>query len=138
MSEKQDINIEAMAKLISLTRDGKLEWSSVSPGMVKGQQDDDIINSVFTTQYKDKFLRLYHRKYQNIPYSTAAVSGFFGAAVAASIKKKWYNEVVLELISEQGDSLWVFPKENILQDLLKAIKYKASGANDLIKSLLQE
>ena len=46
--------------------------------------------------------------------------------------------MVLELINEDGHSLWSFPSKEILKDLLEVIKFTVSGTSDLINSLLSE
>lgn len=135
MEDKKDKNIEAIAKIISLTRKDKLVWVSVDPSEVSNQ-NEDIISSVFVTKYKDKTLRLYQRKYKG-PSLTSGIGMFFKADIKPK-EMRWYSEVVLELINKSGHSLWAFPKEGILKDLLKVIKYKISGADDLINSLLNE
>jgi hypothetical protein len=43
-----------------------------------------------------------------------------------------------KLTDDVNNSVWKFPKERILHDLLEAVKYKTSGANDVIQSLLNE
>ena len=136
MEEKKDKNIEAIAKIISLTRDDKLSWTSVNPNEVLNRSPEDILSSVFVTHYKDKVLRIYQRRYKG-PSISAKIGALFSAAISSS-DMRWYSEVVLELINDDGHSLWSFPIEDILKDLLEVIKYKASGASDLISSLLSE
>ena len=137
MDGKKDKNIEAIAKIISLTRDGKLEWRSIDPSEVSNQNVEEKISSVFVTQYKDKILRVYSRKYKG-PSMDVTFSNLFLSTEAKSKEMRWYGEVVLELINNSGISIWTFPKEDILKDLLTVIKYKVSGADDLINSLLME
>ena len=136
MEEKKDKNIEAIAKIIALTREGKLSWISIDPSEVPKKGDDDVIDSAFTTQYKGKILRLYRRKYKG-PSITGQIGLFFSHS-AKTTEMRWYSEIVLELISQQGHALWAFPREDILKDLLKTIGYKVSGAEDLINSLFAE
>lgn len=136
MGEKTDRNIDAMGKLLLLTQKGAIEWKSVSPSSVKGAGLEDIVTSSFVCKYQDKFLRIYRRKYKG-PSSLSFLGGIWGNTEKQS-ELRWYSEVVLELIDENGSSLWQFPKGEILRDLLEAIKYKASGAHDLINSLLNE
>lgn len=135
MEENKDKNIEAIAKLISLTRDDKLRWTSVVSTAILAT-GDDVIDSVFTARYKDKDLRVYRRKYKGPSLVPNIAVIFSGSGKSAELR--WYTEVVLELIDPLGSSLWIFPKEEILKDLLKTIKYKVSGAQDLINSLLSE
>jgi len=134
MEDNKDKNIEAIAKLILLTRDDKLKWTSANTSAIP-MRGDDAIDSVFITIYKDKILRLYRRKYKWTSISTHVVGIFTGSK---STEPQWFTEIVLEIIDELGRSLWAFPKEEILKDLLKTIQYKVSGADDLISSLINE
>lgn len=136
MSENIDKNLEAMSKLLLLTQKGKIEWRSVDPKTVQGVGPEDIISSSFVCTYQDKLLRVYRRKYKAAP-RPASFAALFGNDLKRP-EMRWYNEPVLELISQEGHSVWQFPKETILNDLLEAIRYKASGADDLINSLLGE
>lgn len=135
MSDAGDQNIEAIGKLIQLTQKGKVEWNSVDPDVVQSHPPEDMVNSVFICNYKDKLLRIYHRKYKSYP---GLGLSFFSINEKSPKEKKWFSEVVLELIDDSGNSVWQFPKERILHDLLDAVKYKASGASDVIQSLLDE
>ena len=140
MSKKKDKNIEALAKIISLTRDDKLKWKSVNSKIVQGQYLSDIISSVFVTQYQEKILRIYQRKYESSSRDISRGAISVGAMLSASFEPKlrWHQEIILELINNEGNSLWIFPREAILNDLLVAVQYKVSGADDLINSLLEE
>lgn len=138
MTENADNHIEAMGKLLSLTQKGKIEWRSVDPVAIKNKSDEDLIAYVFVSKYKENHLRIYQRKYKSTPRA-------FGLSVAAALaldvkssEPSWRSEVVLELINNAGMPLWQFPREPILSDLLEAIRYKVSGAHDVITSLLQE
>lgn len=135
MSETGDQNIDAIGKLIQLTQKEHVEWNSVDPDVVQSQIPEDIVSSVFICDYKGKLLRIYYRRYKGYP--GLAYSIFHGNE-KSSKEKKWFSEVVLELIDDNGNSVWQFPKERIMNDLLDAVKYKASGASDVIQSLLNE
>ncbi|MDM8554134.1 hypothetical protein QUF75_05335 [Desulfococcaceae bacterium HSG7] len=141
MEEKRDKNIEAIAKIIELTRANSLKWHSVNNLDVQ-KKSNDIISYVFSTSYKKKILRIFKRQYQGRyqDINTLAIFARIASPISASKKSelRWYEEVILELVDGKGTSLWAFPKEDILNDLLKTIKYKVSGADDLINSLLEE
>ena len=122
MKEKQDKYIEAIAKIIELTRANILSWNTVNNSAVQKTMSDNIISSVFSTSYKEKILRIFKRQYQR-QYQDAPV---------------WLEEVVLEIVDNKGISLWTFPKEAIINDLLRTIQFKISGADDLMNSLLNE
>ncbi len=122
MKVKRDKIIEAIAKIIELTRANILRWNAVNSSAVKEKNSNDIISSVFSTPYKEKILRIFKRKY---------LSHYQGSI-------DWFEEVVLEIVDDNGNSLWTFPKEAIINDLLQTIQFKISGADDLMNSLLNE
>ena len=138
MSERKDSNIEAIAKLIELTQKGRLQWNSEHPDAVKGLSPEDIVSNVFTADYSGRVLRIYQRRYKT-RFSAGLTVGLIQSALLENqTETRWVSEVILELLSEYGHSTWQFPKERILNDLLSAIRYKASGASDLIEDLLRE
>jgi len=122
MKVKRDKIIEAIAKIIELTRANILSWDAVNSTAVKEKNSNDIISSVFSTLYREKKLRIFKRQY---------LSHYQGSI-------DWFEEVVLEIVDTQTSSLWTFPKEAIINDLLRTIKFKKSGADDFIDSLLEE
>lgn len=138
MSDKQDQNIEAIAKLLFLTQHGKINWISIDPSVIRTSANDEVICSAFLCSYKEKQLRIYLRKYKAMPAPIDWTSQIFGVKVQKTSEPRWYSEVILELTDDRENSAWQFPKEKILHDLLEAVKYKASGAHDLIQSLLSE
>lgn len=136
MTDKTDSNIEAIGKLVQLTQKRRLTWTPEDADNVTKKSPDDIITSVFSAEYKDRKLRIYERRYKM--YFRSA--GIFSNLIEESSREaRWTSEVVLELVNEyNNESLWEFPRERILRDLLKTIRYKSSGAEDLIESLLHE
>lgn len=135
MGDSVDKNIEALGKLILLTQKGKIEWNPANPSSVRAMNPDDVIQYVFLCEYKNKFLRIYQRKYK-APQNT------FGVSVLSSWNDRsemaWHSEVILELTTRNGESVWQFPKGKILNDLLESVRYKTSGAHDVINNLLEE
>lgn len=132
MNEKTDNTLNAIGKLITLTRNGKINWSSLSSNAVPPDFPGENISSIYTCSYADKKLRIYRRTGKRDPI----ISGGILQSVVSPGGK--YDEVVLEIVNNDGVSTWQFPTENILKDLLKTIKYKTSGAQELIQSLLNE
>lgn len=135
MNEKSDKQIDAIAKIISLTRKNDIEWQPISDDQLPKTHNDDIIDSAYLTIYKGKPLRVYRRRYKLSPASTS-----INVAIVRALHSKdgWMSEIILDITNNEGQSLWEFPKEQILSDLLKVIKYKTSGAEDVINSLLEE
>lgn len=137
MSEVVDKNIEAIGKLIFLTQKGKVQWSSEEPSVVRGLASDDVISSVFGCRYNETQLRIYLRRYKGDVPRTLGLLPSWAVEVKHS-EMRWYSEIVLEVVDDYGNSIWQFPKENILRDLLEAVKYKTSDAHGVIESLLKE
>lgn len=139
MSDKKDQNIEAIAKLLVFTQQGVIKWDFLDPGLIQKNMADGLISSAYKCSYNEKFLRIYLKKYK----ATNAID-FFNSSylqnlgVKDSVEPGWVSEVVLELTDQNGNSMWQFPNEKMLRDLLEAIKYKSSGAQDLIQSLISD
>lgn len=134
--QKRDKNIEAIAKIIELTRNNKIVWKSVNSEKVPSSSEE-IISYVFTSKYNEKILRIYDRSYLKTVYQDLTFSDILKNNERKSERKR-LSEVVLEITNISGESLWKFPPNPILKDLLKSIKFKVSGADDLINSLLNE
>jgi len=132
---KSDRNVEAIARILSLTREGVIEWAPEDAGNIGNKYPDNIIDTVFTAQFKDKILRTFRRRYK------AEKPDPFASLFATQLKNPklvWHSQSVLEIVDEDRLSLWQFPTESMINDLHTAIKYKVSGADDLITSLLDE
>lgn len=140
MSEAaQDQNIEAIAKIISMTRDGRFEWQIASPDTLMGSYDSDSrFSSIFICRYDDKWLRVFRRSYDVSILKNARLGALAIAASLGETRTERRVEVVLEIVDRNKNSLWQFPREEMLDDLLKVVRYKASGAGELISKLLNE
>jgi len=141
MSDNQDKNLEAIAKLLFLTQQGKINWTPNDPNNIKTTSENEIISFAFSTFYKEKPLRIYKRKYKTLrAIRPLGLMGAFSIQDVLNPAKEavWISEITLEITDKKGNSIWQFPEEQILLDLLEAVKYKASGAYDLISSLLSD
>jgi len=133
MKVKRDKYIEAIAKIIALTRSNILKWDPVNNSAVQKKNRNDKISSVFRTSYRGKILQIFKRQYQD-----TTVSGTLRSLALQHTESNWFEEVILEIVDTKPSSLWTFPKEDIIKDLLRTIKFKTSGADDLIDSLVNE
>lgn len=137
MNNTPDKQLEAIGKIISLTRNDFLKWQHINPNEVLRKSDEDIIKSSYIVEYKDQTIRIYHRRYK----ASAIFNPFkvlFTNEKSTANDMRWYSEIVLDITNQNGESLWEFPREEILNDLLKIIKFKTSGADELINNLLNE
>lgn len=147
MTDVTDKMVEALAKLVILTRRGTIQWTSVNPASVKSRQPSEIISHAFVSNYSDKKLRLYRREYREYEETEPSLAKrLFTAQIKISnalhhdkaADHGWKSEVVLEVIDEHNNALWEFPKTRILEDLMSTVKYKASDIDDLIDKLSHE
>lgn len=130
MAEKKDKFVEAVAKLIKLTQDGKIEWRSAELVV----RDDFKVESVFSAAYKDKLLRIY--KYV---YKVEEPDPFQIAIRTFTPEKKypyWATSVTLEFIDIFGISLWKFPYTNAVNDLLQAVQYQVADVDEFLNEII--
>jgi len=135
---EQDKWIEAIAKIIKLTQEKRLEWESLEPSTVPKKDPNDKIDSVYMAGYKDKTLLIYRRTYdkRTLASTLAAISG---ATAGLGRKEQRITSIVLELVDDRSfHPFWTFPSEGILADLLSAIKYQVSGVGDFLDDILSE
>ena len=120
--------IDVVSRFIELTQDGELVWEAGQPFKSIGQDNSERIESVFTSNYKGKKLRIYKRTYQSyqIPSNLGPKGGYIT------------DEVVLEIIADNGLTLWTFPKVHIIRDLLKAVQYEVAGVEELLDQILKD
>lgn len=129
MTEAKDQTLEAIAKLISLTRDDKIRWSPISPGKLLDKYPGSKFDIVFSATYNDRVLRIYRHSYEKMISLAEAV-------VFQKLGPMWCSEITMDISDNHGNSIWEFPRENIINDLYNTIKYKVSGANTFITELL--
>lgn len=136
MSDINTKSIDAISKLIMLTRDDKLKWKEMSTTEVAIDTEDEQILSAFFTVYNGKKIRIFSRsvKLNNKTGLMSPASSVSAILLGFSTR----TEVVLQIMGSTGVPIWSFPKEDMLKDLLSLIQYKVSGASDLIESLLNE
>ena len=141
MTNKKDKWIDAVAKLIKLTQEGRITWSSRIPDDSLKRQPSDRIGSVFVTSYKEKKLRLYERNYEYRPVGLLAgltPPEALGKGFSLSDKTSWETDVVLEFISADEVNLWTFPIIDTLKDLLTSVRYQAAGVKDFLDEILSD
>lgn len=130
--------LDAIAKLIELTQDGKLRWSALPSSLIDALKETpyDRIAVAFQANYKDRYLRLYKRNYKVAynPFSTVAIV----QAAYYDKEDSWYSTVVLQLTTSDDLVLWSFPFETALWDLYRAVEYQVSKVKDFLDDLLSE
>lgn len=130
MSTEKNKWIDAVAKLIKLTQEGKLNWAVDEPPASFSKRPNSRVDVVFQTTYGDKRLRLYERRYQE---DTIDFDEFEMRPVQ---KVEWRKDVILEFTDDAGNSLWAFPFIEALNDLVAAVQYQVAGVKDFLAELL--
>jgi hypothetical protein len=108
--------IDAITKLIELTQTGKLVWTRATDEYIPKHRK--LTTVVFIANYNDKLLRLYGAE----PYA-----------------QHWNTEdVILEFITPDGNTLWQFPETSAINSLLYAVQYRFAGVNEFLNEILEE
>ena len=123
MSEKKDKWIDAVAKIIKLTQEGKIIWKTAEPHSTPSYE---TIRISFVTDYKDHVLRLYEKDVKH----TGPAIGLAGGYVE--------TETVLEMVDQDGVGIWAFPSTSAIENLMSAVRFQVSRANDFINDILSE
>jgi len=130
MSTEKNKWVEAVAKLIQLTQQGELKWTIDEPPPSFSRRPNSRVEVVFVTNYGEKNLRLYERRFQE------EFIDFDEFEMRAVPKTDWRKAVVLEFVDDNGNSLWAFPSVEALNDLMSAVQYQAAGVKDFLTELL--
>jgi len=125
MSNNKDKWIDVVAKLTKLTQEKKLLWVTTdSPSSTPSYV---TIRISFATKYKGRSLRLYEKEFDHTS-NRSIIGGLMFEE----------TETVLELLDENGIGIWSFPGTRALSDLMSAVRFQISGANDFINDVLAD
>lgn len=118
--------VTAIAKLNELTRQRLMKWQSTQPIRLA-----DSVGSAYETAYQGRRLRI-------VEYTPPRVRGFFQSPHS---QERVYGaappkDVVLEIVDDQGQIIFEFPKVQGITDLFDTIKLQLSDVEDFIKSLI--
>lgn len=130
MSVEKNKWIDAVAKLLKLTQDGELTWSVQEPPASFTKRPNSSVDVVFVAKHGDKLLRLYEKRFQE------DVVDFDQFQLRQVMTTEWKKTVVLEFIDGNGNTLWVFPYVQALQDLASSVQYQVAGVKDFLAELL--
>lgn len=124
---------EAVYKLNKITAENILRWERSDIIDILKTKTTDVILGVYTTNYKNKKLRIYKKRYEVLKHSLLSLTGSIGPT------KEYETVVILELIDNDGNSLYSIDASNeALDDLYESVRYQSSGAKDLIDDLLKD
>ncbi len=132
MAKERDKYVDVIAKLVQLTQEGKLTWSSSNPSTTESVAGEQI-ESIFTTNYKRAKLRILRKRYKHEPNISPAFLGFGSGA-----GPRWITETVLDMIDDGNFQLWRFPNVGPIDDLFSAVQYQVAGVKSFIENVLQD
>ena len=127
--------VAATLKLIELTQDDKLRWRPLTaPALAAFRKSfGSGVESAYQADYDEYQLTLY-RAVKSESADRAASSLFEGPSWGRA--RRGASTVHLVLFGNGGN--WEFPSNNALDDLMRSVEHKMTGANDFIDKLLQE
>jgi hypothetical protein len=130
MASWNDRWIDVVGRLIKFTQEGTLIWQAEERFPSIGGDSDERIESVFTTTYQGKKLRLYKRTYKAYRdrHQITGVPLYYSFLT---------SEVVLEIVDDNGMTLWTFPKLDITHDLLSSVQYRVAGVKKWVDEILK-
>lgn len=136
MSEDKDSWTKRVAKLIQLTRDGRLKWmNSATPEHLKLPSTVVLDGPVYTSKYKGQDLRIYKTKVlTDVPEIGILTLG----NIWKNKSKTWAEVVSLDVTDTSGLTLLPFPQVSALKDLYKAVIYQATDVQGFLDELLME
>ncbi len=120
---KEDKYTKVLAKLLQETQDRTLLWEVGKPPRDLTTGTDDVIDTVFIAEKKDRFLRLY-------PYKRKYYSDEFNFY--------WDDRVTLEISDNESLSWWQFPKNPIIWDLLEAVNFNTIDVDGFMNDIISE
>jgi len=105
--------------ILDKTKKGEIQWQDL------GEQNDLVapdekVTLAFQSDYKDKELRIIHYHYKNYPFD--------------EITFVWEESISMQIIGQDGNAIWEFPKMPELWELFEVIRFKVSGVEDLLES----
>jgi hypothetical protein len=136
MSDIKGKYTEALAKLAALTQENRIIWELDTD--FEDSRDDIIRETAFRSIHKGKNLRIYRQRFKTFLGEAARLMAQMQSVSGSVPEERWVTEVVLEIISPEGASLWRFPTLPVLKDLFLAVTYQAAKVGDFLDDILNE
>ena len=125
--------VKAVTELIKKTQTGEIKWRrSTPPERLKGDAKSKV-ETVYITEYEGKRLRLY-REYYLVEENRLLPNPF--DRLSGVKYPYWDTEVYLEIIDKTGATLWPFPQNYALEDLLSTVRYEEAEVDDFLNALI--
>jgi hypothetical protein len=119
MSNLKDY-VKLTAEFTRLTQKEEIKWLK-KPALNYMSSYHRRVEYVYTTKYKDRYLRIYEESYRI--YNEEG-------------DYDWDSRIVFELVDAEGNNLWTFPYINGIRELFDAIKYKDANVAEFIKDVI--
>lgn len=113
--------VRAVARLIRLTEEGKLRWTSAQAPRSLQEQ---LVDVVFSAEYEGKRLRLHKEPKRINPPAYGAQYPY------------WIEEVVLELGDQAEEGWYTIPETEAAKELLESVEYQVYGVDDFLSKVL--
>ncbi|MEY3881845.1 MAG: hypothetical protein RIQ94_2641 [Pseudomonadota bacterium] len=120
MTSKKE-TIEIIEKLIELTQHNQIIWQS-QPAPRYMCSPDSRIDLVYETEYLGRYIRLYQKQFKYYIDEN---------------QYTWDENMIFEIVDDQGNTIWEFPRTPNAYELLKAVQFQnpqvSNFYNDLFK-----
>jgi|GEM_PF-1907632 len=120
-----DKNRLVITKLIQETQKGSIIWNSYVDEEIKLIDEGEVIDKVYTTEYKNRKFRMFRYKYKE-----------YGGGFLGPDKDYWRSDVKLEILDKFDYPEWEFPSDNSLNDLYETVRYKVANVKSLFDDIL--
>lgn len=111
----------ALQKLITLTRDGSLTWST--DRFDRNSRDEVQGEAIYAAVLQERHLIVYEYRFKNYTDEDTWT---------------WDTEVAVEFVDAEGNLQWPWPALRDRFQLLDAIRYQAAGAGEFLDGFLSE
>jgi hypothetical protein len=124
--ETPDKSVQFITKLVQLTQDGELQWTSVPVPL------GSVSPSAFVALVNGKKLRIF--KVQRTVMVPDMIGSIFGRE--PTTKPKAVQRAILEVLDDFEQVTYTFDRIAGLDDLYQSASFSASGLDDLMNSVL--
>lgn len=126
-------NVLVVTKLIEETKNGVIKWDSMAGGDVVLPGESMVVDLVYTTRYRNKYMRLFKYK-TRIPYDPN-----MRVIVGRVQPDHWQTNVRLEFTDYAfSNSLWTFPEISSISDLYNTVRYNTADVRIFFDQLFND
>lgn len=112
-----DQTTKLLVKLNKITAENEITWEAIDAPRGLTDANEDVIHIMYWTDYKEKKLAIYLRKYKH----------FYD-----EFDYHWSEGIVFSIVNENFKTLWdYYEQTQALRDLYESVAKQASGFDDL-------